>query len=282
MKTLRFFQRQLHSITETVLNRERFLLYSRIYQLDSSLSNLKSETQVPLRLYENAASKVQPASSANKWIFNKKYLKLWERLAVEHNIEHTLKDRIGLFLRFLGTDLQLLLPESIAVLCGGSHLDVWVSAMKIEAQEKPIPYENMFIAQEKLRQLGRNFFDLNCSVSTVFIDNYYLALSQYELEYTLDGIFNKDNLVKEFMVRHSLSEAVIPFRRKPKIRCRERRSTVHNSDTDLNTIGSFYTMLGILVTKYGHTKVTERLWDKIYASPTGILKIAMENQKRTQ
>lgn len=278
MKTLRFFTRRLHLTPETVLSRDHFLRLAHLYKLDNGPSSRIAQSLTTPSQYQNIEKWVQPANGDFEWAHNKKYVQLWERLLSDPNFELRLQERVSIVRRFLGDEFPLLLPELIAILCGNSHLEVWVSTLTTDTP-KDKTCNNMFIPQERLRQLGRSFFDLSCSVSLVFTDQYYLALSQHELEVTLKQYLDRDRLVKTFMTRHSLNIGLVPFRRKPKIKSPERRNQIKTSDLDINCIGSFYTMLGILLVKFGQKKVREDLWqDKIYGSPSGILKIAMDSQ----
>lgn len=279
MKSLRSLIRRLHLIPGTILSRDEFLRLAHLHELENGPSNRVAQSLTLPSMYKNIEQRVQPANEEFEWMHNKKYVHMWERLLSNPRFEVRLQERVSPIRRFLGDDFPLLLPELVAILCGYSHLDVWISALANGESEKKNPQTNIFIPQERLRQIGQSFFDLNCSVSLVFTDQYYLALSQHELEITLQQYLNKDHLVKTFMARHSLNKGLIPFRRKPKIKSPGRRSQIKTSDFELNCIGSFYTMLGILVVKFGHKKVREDLWqDKIYGSPSGILKIVMDNQ----
>lgn len=262
-----------------VLSRDHFCRLAHLHKLENGPAGLVAQSLSVPSMYKNIEKRVQPSNGDFAWMHNKKYVQMWERLLSDPNFEIRLQERVSVVRRFLGDEFPLLLPELIAILCGNSHLEVWTSALKIDESSEQKSYDNIFIPQERLRELGRGFFDLNCSVSLVFTDQYYLALSQHELEVTLQQYLDRDKLVKTFMARHSLNIGLIPFRRKPKIKSPERRNQIRTNDFDINCIGSFYTMLGILVVKFGLKKVREDLWqERIYGSPSGILKIVMDSQ----
>lgn len=245
--------RRLHTVPETVLSRDRSLL------------------NVPLHRFPrpNFPAIVKPLHNPSfDWTLNKRYARLWMRLANEARYEVGLRERAHVIQKFVGDRFPLLLPEAVSILTGYSDMDVWVAA----AGER----KHMCVSQERLRQVGRRFFDLNCGVSAIFSGEYFLAMSPAELEQALMIFAEKDVLVARFMECHSLTTCLIPFRRKRKF-CRRDRVQATTADNDANAVGSFYTMLGLLVVKFGAQRVADDFWaDKVFGSLSGILKIATE------
>lgn len=270
---MRLLLRRLHLIPETVLSRDRYLHFGQLNPLTKSAGLAFSK-------YEEVYKRVLPVEEAAQRAYNKKYALLWKRLAGVPRGELCLSERSLIIQQFVGDKFPLLLPESMAILCGSSDFDVWVTSVgnsnNTEKFKNPTQ-EIVLVSQWRLRQLGREFFSFNCSVCTIFNDDYYLALSIQELHQALLTVEKSDLLVREFMKRHALTKALVPFRLSPKSKNKGRCEAVRNIDDDATIVGSFYTMLGLLVIKFGAARVRDELWlDRIYDSPSGILKIVMD------
>lgn len=269
---IRTLIRRLHCVPEVILSSDRFLSNTLDRTLKAQRSALETSGSHSSPQLEILQTKVQPiATEKFNFEHNKLYIRLWARLANEPEYEARLRERASVIQSFIGVALPLLLPESISILCGSSNMDVWISKSQ-GAQETD---NSILVSQDRLRQVGRNFFNLQCSVSAIFTDEYHLSSSSVEIEQALLIFSEKDRLVAKFMDRHALSICLINFRRQRKMKQGIRRSS-RKDDSDRNAVNSFYTMLGLLVMKFGSQKVVEYLWTKIFDSPSGILKLATE------
>lgn len=277
---IRALIRRLHSVPEVILSSDRFLANA----LDRNVKTTRNPTATfepnSCSQMSSLATKVQPIATENfNFQHNKLYMRLWARLANEPAYEERIRERVSVIQGFIGDGFPLLLPEAISVLCGSSDMDVWIS--KLDGSKGLTSSTNdILVSQDRLRQVGRDFFDLQCSVLAIFTDEYYLSSSSVEIEQALLIFSERDKLVAKFMGRHSLSVCLVPFRRRRKSKQRVLRLSTMTEDRNRNAVSSFYTLLGLLVVKFGSQKVVENLWkDKIFDSPTGILKLATERNK---
>lgn len=183
-------------------------------------------------------------------------------------------DRVQLF---LGPQLRLLFEDLLCIICGGANMKI-----KLPSSPTGSVFDKVFIQQEALRTNGSKFFELHCILSTVFSDIQHLSASSRELDESLALFDSKHALIVEFMKLNSLYDCVIPFR------------GVHNAGyvppaasspikkrlRENTCVGSFYTMFGILKTRYDTETILRELWQpKILHSNSGILKIATESLK---
>lgn len=269
----RLLSSRIRHVHEAILNKDRFMLNLGLHRLGAQKLDGKAGKYFGRSVFEGVRKRLLPVSIQSfPWELNKKYLRLWDRLAEETSYEAKLRERALVLQKFVGAEFPLLLAESTSVLTGRSDVDVWISSM---ADGNRV--EDIFISHTRLRQIGSQYFELNCSISAVFADEYFLALSAGEIEQALSLFKDKEVLVNEFITRHSLEKCLLPFRGRRKFRSRDLRIKVNRIDKEENAIGSFYTMLGVLITKFGSKRVTEELWHKkIYGSSSGILKIATE------
>lgn len=181
---------------------------------------------------------------------------------------------------FLGKEFSLLFEELACTICGLANMTVEKSPLQVNPESPKSPFSRIFIQQDTLRQVGKSFFIMQTQASTTFADAGHLTTHHRELELSLMIVDDIDGLVCDFMKRNSLYEVVIPFRGAqsagsiPAEQAKEFRAMIR----DQTCVGSFYTLLGLLVSKFGASVVRDGFWNSRVLDPnTGIVKIATDH-----
>ncbi|CAX40356.1 conserved hypothetical protein [Candida dubliniensis CD36] len=139
--------------------------------------------------------------------------------------------------------------------------------------------KNSIMETDTLRELGKSRFKLSLLKNTIFIDDRYLTATPLELSSDLD-VFNNEDILYEFLKvnqlhRHSLlnRELLINIQLPRKEYVMKRHMLWRQA-----AIGSFYTMLGIVMVKYHNGKILDKLiTDKIINGKRGVIKIVQRN-----
>lgn len=138
--------------------------------------------------------------------------------------------------------------------------------------------ERVQIPQEVLRNLGKKFFELNSSISSVFASHRHLSSSHAELEYSMSLFLDHHSLICGFMKQNLLYDCVIPYRgvhaggKIPPEKIEQTRVKIR----DDTCVGTFYTMLGVLLARFDRAQVQEAMKSKIWEGNLGILKLATD------
>lgn len=142
------------------------------------------------------------------------------------------------------------------------------------------PFARVLTQQDTLREVGKRFFVMQAQASTTFADSGHLATHHRELELSLMVLNNSDSLVCDFMKLNSLYDVVVPYRGAHSAggvsgeQAKEFRAIIR----DQTCVGSFYTLLGLLLSKFGSVLVREDFWNnRVLDANTGIVKIATDH-----
>lgn len=219
-----------------------------------------------------------PSSSTD---FNSIYLDGHEAGKNSHLEEHMERDpqlkallegRTQHIKRFLGDAFELPFEDLLPVVCG-------LANMKLKQSSSPTGsvFDQGFIHQNVLREIGKRLFLTSLNNRTVFTGLSYLSMSQSELEHNLAYFKNHDRLIIEFMRRQLLYSCLLPYRGIQdygKLLTTEAdllRTKIKNE----TAVGSFHSLLGILVLRFGSAAVTTNfLHGKVFGGPNGIYSIA--------
>lgn len=236
-----------------------------------------------------------------------------EREGAQHNVnvvenlhdpefQTLLHPRTNHIQSFIGDRFPLLFEELTCTVCGLANMtflparntETTASASNSDITEslnpplnspsKPLdhvsPFARVLVQQDTLREVGKRYFVMQAQASTTFADTSHLATHHRELELSLMVLNNSDGLVCDFMKLNSLYDVVIPYRgvhsagSVPFDQAKEFRAIIR----DQTCVGSFYTLLGLLLSKFGSELVREHFWNTRVLDPnTGIIKIATDN-----
>ncbi|OBA19906.1 hypothetical protein METBIDRAFT_26547, partial [Metschnikowia bicuspidata var. bicuspidata NRRL YB-4993] len=194
-----------------------------------------------------------------------------EELCDSPEFEAVLRVRTERVQAFLGSKLPLTFHELLSILCGLSNMNIKTS---------PLPtgslFGDVFTQQDALRQLGARFFDFHCANTLVFGDLHYLSCTAEELEQSISIFQDKESLIMKLMNASDLSECVIPYRGVHSAGLIKNRATGFRQRIKSRTcVASFYSMLGILVRKFGSEAVVRDFWNPKMLHPIhGLLRIA--------
>ncbi|GEQ69175.1 hypothetical protein JCM33374_g2846 [Metschnikowia sp. JCM 33374] len=255
--------RRLYSIPEAVSNRD---LFKNNQNLNFTHKNQKSVPTI---------NDINVTTQAQKNVHSR-YHSLLEDLCNNPELEDVLRVRTDRVQAFLGNKLPLEFPELLSVLCGLSNMNIKTS---------PLPagslFGDVFTQQDALRQLGSRFFEFHCSNSFVFSDVHYLSCTADELQQSIEMFCNKESLIIKLMNASELSECVIPYRGVHSAGLVRNRATgFRNKIKGKSCVASFYSMLGILVRKFGSETVVKEFWHPKMLHPTkGLLRVALSDKK---
>lgn len=246
-----------------VLNRDVFLD-------DKSTSNPMRETSHKFNFYPTSSTDFNSIYLDGNGAGRNSYLE--EHMERNPQLKALLEGRTQHFKRFLGDAFKLPFEDLLPVVCG-------LANMKIKQASSPTGsvFDQGFIHQNVLREIAKRLFLTSLNNGTVFTDLSYLSMSQSELEHNLAYFRNHDRLIIEFMKRQLLYSCLIPYRGIQdygKLLATEAnllRTEIKNE----TAVGSFHSLLGILVLRFGSTAVTTKfLYDKVLGGPNGIYSIA--------
>lgn len=176
-----------------------------------------------------------------------------------------LEDRLQQFERHMKS-YELTKQQLMAVVCGGGNMHV--------------PIGKLAVQQDVLRGVGRAFYTLKISTSTVFTGINHLSPSHEELQHLLSAV-DDQLLVCDYMRLNLLYNHVLPYRggqsagKKTKDAAGELREGIMRR----SVIGSFHTMLGIVVYRYGHEAATEFFHNRVLEGPQGMMKLVNDRQR---
>lgn len=196
--------------------------------------------------------------------------------------------------QFVGDEFPLLLNERLGILCGLSNFPLMFengtahdsTSNDVNGTDSPqnlfpgLGHQNEYTT-EKLRSIGRAIFDLHLGLSTVFTNEKYLSLPSESLEQTICLFNNEREMIPLFMKRNFIYDCVLRYR--GTMRGGVIHSTEEYDDTkmkikEVTSIGSFYTMIGLLSVKFNRDEVlTKVVYGKIINGQTGLINLATES-----
>lgn len=254
--------RRIHTIPELVLNRDRFRKHQNL-----AFSHKNQRTVPSINDVHDSTQAQQNAQ--------KRYQSVLEELYNNPDFEEILQARTDRVQAFVGKRLPLEFPELLSILCGLSNINIKTS---------PLPagslFGDVYTQQDALRQLGSRFFDFHCANSFMFSDIQYLSSPIEELEQGMAMFNDKERLISELMNSSELSECVIPCRGVHSAGLIKHRTPGFRSRIKTKScVASFYSMLGILVRKFGSDTVLKEFWHPKILHPTqGLLHLALKGK----
>lgn len=221
--------------------------------------------------------------------------RILEVLDLDVDFETSILPRTDKIQKFVGDEFPLTLHEKLSILCGLSNFSLTFQKESKDCEDSEISKnpspQRLFPASdlmhgneyntEKLRLVGRAIFDLHVGLGTIFINENYLSLPSENLEQTM-SLFNDERaIIPLFMKRNYIYDSVFRYRgaMKSGIICsgKEYEETKLKIQ-DVTSIGSFYTMIGILAVKFNKEDVLAKVvYGKILNGQTGLINIATES-----
>ncbi|KAF3990130.1 hypothetical protein FT663_01502 [Candidozyma haemuli var. vulneris] len=197
---------------------------------------------------------------------------LVEQLDRDSQLQKLLESRTVHIQRFLGPSYSLSFDDMLLILCGLANL-------KLKQVSNPTGsvFDRGLIHQDVLRESGKRYFRSTLLSSTIFQDNTYLSTSHSEVQHNLAFFGNQNQLIINFMKRQLLYDCLVPHRgaQVDGTLSRDKANLLRQKIRDNTAIGSFYSMLGILLFRYGNEDIaTNLLQDKILGGTNGIYSIA--------
>lgn len=303
-KTNRGFQVRIRTASKALLSYtsneagrnfvDSALILSRdLYKENTRINSYKKIPYEGLKpsFYRRAASEFESEYLDRKGLGNTRIL---EVLDVDKDFESRIAPRTEHIQQFVGDEFPLSLNEKLSILCGLSNFPLIfeqrgknnvsktdkISNNSTGEQLFPNLIEGEEYTTEKLRNIGKTIFDLHLGLSTIFADEKYLSLPSDSLEQTMN-LFNDDReIIPLFMKRNFIYDCILPYQ--GTMRC----GMIHSSEMnkkrkvkiqDATSIGSFYTMIGLLSVKFNKEDVLKKVvYGKIINGRTGLVSLATE------
>ncbi|KAG2734161.1 hypothetical protein G9P44_002167 [Scheffersomyces stipitis] len=203
----------------------------------------------------------------------------------EQDFEARISPRTDIIQRFVGTQFPLSLEEKIGILCGLStfHLDIRLQA--VDERRITFPTDRVLIETDRIRAIGKHALKMLLDVETVFMNERYLSSSTKDIFDSLDFFNNEQGVIPEFMKRNLLYNCILPYRGAMKfgrIADETTYAQVKAGILDRTSIGSLYTMIGLLTIKFDRQKVRESfLLKKVIHGGLGIINLTSEALTRS-
>lgn len=192
---------------------------------------------------------------------------------------------------FVGNNFPLLTEEKLCICWGLSNIRIYYAFERnIEGTGKEIkkfPYRpaREEFCTEKIREIGKNVFDLHWKLSTIFANEHHLSSPSEMLAETVHAVDNNRDIIPLFMTANSLYNCIQGFRGAMKggaindfNKYLETKSKILNS----TSIGSFYTLIGIIYIKFGQLGLEKVIYPKIIQGTRGITSIVMKELMKTR
>ncbi|ODV80286.1 uncharacterized protein CANTADRAFT_5934 [Suhomyces tanzawaensis NRRL Y-17324] len=197
-------------------------------------------------------------------------------LEQDRNFEMEIRPRTESLQKLVGTEFDLTIRERLVILCGLSNLRV--------SFEDAIPGSQIVYESSRLRQMGQTIIKLHLSLQTVFTDESFLSSSGEEVEQDVD-FFEKaeEFMIIEFMKKNLVYNNVVPFQgamRHGPIHSQQKYTDRKKRIRDKTSIGSFYTMVGLLHVKYLDRVLESVIINKIINGSSGLVNIRVEAETR--
>lgn len=191
---------------------------------------------------------------------------------------------------FVGDEFPLLTEEKLCISWGLSNIRIYyVPERNIKSRKeiKKFPHRpaREEFCTEKIRDIGRKVFDLHWKLSTIFSNEHHLSSSSEMLAETSHVVDNNREIIPLFMTANSLYDCVRGYRGAMKggvIKNFSKYLKVKAEILNSTSIGSFYTLIGILYIKFGQQGLEKVIYPKIIGGARGITSIAMKELMKTR
>lgn len=241
--------------------------------------------------YRRAATDFDSEYLDRKGLGNNRIL---EVLDLDKDFEFKISSRTEHIQQFVGQEFPLSLNEKLSILCGLSNFSLVLEQRGKDDASLSDKISSNFSNQglfpevrageeyttEKLRSIGKSIFDLHLGLSTLFTDEKYLSLPSESLEQTMDLFNDERKVIPLFMKRNYIYDCILPYQGTT------RRGVIHSTEKyvekkkkiqDVTSIGSFYTMIGLLSVKFNMEDVLDNVvYGKIINGQGGLVTLATE------
>lgn len=195
-------------------------------------------------------------------------------LHVDPSLRKSLEPRTSVIQQFVGDRFPLDFHQCLAILCGPSSGEIKFTKQRPDGNI--LEPEETRMGQDRVRKLGQAFFDYQCLHLAIYSDLLYLHTPDSMLRRTQRLLANSTSLVLEFMSLNALDLAVIPYKGLRRNYTPKQALFHRQKIRQQSTEASFYTLLGVLIVKFGSQTIRDEFWDsKVFGSGTGLLKIAL-------
>lgn len=241
--------------------------------------------------YRRAATDFDSEYLDRKGLGNNRIL---EVLDLDKDFESKITPRTEHIQQFVGEEFPFSLNEKLSILCGLSNFTLVVEqkaedgAYLSDKTSSSFPSQGLFpevrtgeqYTTEKLRSIGKTIFDLHLGLSTVFTDEKYLSLPSESLEQTMNLFNDERKIIPLFMKRNYIYDCILPYQgttREGLIHSTEKYTEKKRKIQDVTSIGSFYTMIGLLSVKFNMEDVLNKVvYGKIINGQSGLVTLVTE------
>jgi hypothetical protein len=217
--------------------------------------------------YQRSATEFDSQLVERQGIGNNRVL---ERLQLDKHFPETISSRLQPIERFIGEEYPLSTVEKLSIICGLSNFSIEIPSSDNKNQK-------IYVETDKLRQYGKSTLDLHLNLETVFTNEKYLSSSKYELSHDIE-LFENSSMILRFMKNNLMYNSTIPFRgsmKSGKITNQDVDKITKEKILDATSIGSFYTLIGLLCTKFHKQEIIDNVVvGKILHGPKGLINIA--------
>lgn len=253
-------------VSSLVSNRDLFLANSKV----NAHTKVTYDGPTPSLYSRSVLECPLPYQESNN---AKSYQNVTELLRLDPLYKKHLESRGQKFQDFVAPVSSFLFDELLLVLCGLSNMHLRVSSA---GSEKSVTTKFVSVPHELFRLLGKRYFRLNCMLSSTFEGMRHLTASDTELEHSLQMFNDEELLARDFMRANGLLRAVIPYRGAQRLGPFQTPVAwaIRKKVGSETAVGSFFTILGLLLQKLEPISMQE-FWDTaIFHSQTGILSLA--------
>ena len=241
--------------------------------------------------YRRAAKDFDSEYLDRKGLGNNRIL---EVLDLDRDFESKISPRTEHIQQFVGEEFPLSLNEKLSILCGLSNFSLVLEQRRKDDGSLSDKTLYNFSSQrlfpkvktgeeyttEKLRSIGKSVFDLHLGLSTVFADEKFLSLPSEKLELTMNLFNDERKIIPLFMKRNYIYDCILPYQgttRGGVIQSTEKYTEKKRKIQDVSSIGSFYTMIGLLSVKFDMEEVLDKvIYGKIINGQGGLVTLATE------
>lgn len=268
------YSKYFEHIPDIILNRDLYKYCTKEDRLKGTLADTFSESIYPRSVVEFKSEFLDYEDLGNTRIL--------DAVKLDNDFKVKIESRIDQIQKFVGPEFELLMNEMLSIICGLSNFDIEIIKKDQDIlSQSNFASKTVTIGSSRLRILGKSIYELNIGLSTVFASQRFLSLSSGEIESSLELFNDEKKLIPLFMRRNLLYNSIIPFQgamRSGPIHSSDKLRTKKSKIHDATSIGSFYTMLGILVTKFDKDEIAKKIiQDKVLDGTHGLINIAMES-----
>lgn len=175
--------------------------------------------------------------------------------------EKLLNHRVEKLKQIVGSDFTILSEEAICILCG-------LSDSRTKLEDSKVVYEGW-----QFRKLGESVYRTTRDSLLLFSDVQHLSTPSEDLEDLLKQLGDDKVILPLYMKGILIYDLIIPYCGAGRISTEESETKeINETIRDATSIGCFYTLLGILVLKYGKERVVEEyLVPRVFNGNSGII-----------